>query len=363
MRQQDEQSALPKREATVSLTPLAQLLRARGDGRQSQRPRRRLLHMQWEADDSCALWLSDSSLMPPAAPSYAAAPSPSLSLVHSLPSTTVVVRFRHSLHLQLLRAFVHPSAGQGESLVIHDLAVSASSPCPVLTADRFTELLLPQVDVRCDVRDFQLTSQYQQAVASLRPVQRCDPFDPSVTLALATQLVPPFALPPAVLPLSSLLTSDALLGPTASPVLQRYGLFSIDGVVMRLVSPPSLTRQCSRCGQEAACERDRRSQLALYCSRCRGVSAAPQPVVARLQVDMKCAGIVPVLRVELSPALVSSVLGAVLGGEKEMEAALLSRRVQCLCVCEGARTESVRVQELRLKAVEAAKDVRLQQTS
>ena len=317
----------------------------------------RLLHVQWASDRECQVWLSDASLMPGSQP---------------LLSSCVLVTFRHFLHLQLLRSFFHPADPLGSSVVIQDLLVacppeSILGPCVSVEADAFTELLLPKEDLRCDVTGFETTQHYHHARAALLMIDAVDPLCPSVTLSLAQQLVSPFAILPSILPLSSLLTAHAMLGQTASPALQRSGLFLVDGVVMGVSGRALVLRQCPACGFEMAfVAAERRSPLSAFCERCKQMAPEAHPLVGRVLVDVKCSDVVHALKVELSPAVVSACMSgisaaarqAALADERELRSHLLSKRVRCLCACVAPKDSAVPARELSLRAMDEARDLR-----
>ena len=299
-----------------------------------------LMHLQWTCDGQCLAWVSDASLMPSATP--AASPPP---------SSCLLISFHHFLHLQLLRSFIHPHDPQACSLVIQDLLLSPPPPpstatWPTVMADAFTELLLPRDDLRCEVEGFEQTQQHQHARAALRVQQAVDPHCPSVALALPQQLVAPFPVLPFLPPLSSLLTSHALLGATASCSLQLFGLFLIDGVIMHVHSAATLTRRCPSCAHETShIKGERRSLFSSFCLLCKAVTNEPHPLVGRVIVDVKCSDVVQLLQMELSPGVLAGLLAdvgmamlAVLSDEKELRGHLLSKRVRCASVCAKPKT-------------------------
>ena len=321
-----------------------------------------LMHVQWTSEGECLAWLSDASLMPPATTVAASPP----------PSSCLVVAFHHFLHLQLLRSFLYPHDPKACSLVIQDLLLSPPPPAstatwPGVTADGFTELLLPRDDLRCEVVGFEQTQQHQQARTALRVLQATDPLAPSVHLTLPQHLAAPFATIPFLPPLSALLTSHALLGPIASPSLQLFGLFLIDGVIMQVHSAAALLRRCTSCLHESPYVRaERRSLFSSFCLVCKAVSNEPQPLVGRVVVDVKCSDVVQLLQVEISPAVLAALLTdvglasalAVMSDEVELRAQLLSKRLRCACVCAQPRAMAVPVKELTLRGVDEARDLR-----
>ena len=369
MKAQHEQTLLSVSHAPHRITPLLSLLTA-SDGKQTARVHVhvKVLHIEWENDDSCVVWASDSSLMPSAA-----------NCSHPLPPTTVIVHFTYHLHVQQLRAFVHSVDEQSNSLLIRDLVFSASTSAawPLqLTADTYTELCAPRVSEGASVEGFEQTVVYERLRRQLRVATRLDVFS-SCSVSMAEQLVPPFTPLPSRLSLSSLLTPTALHGYTASPLLQRYGLFDVEGVVMTVHTPALLSRQCSECGYlspyQGSGRRSGGLHLSAYCRRCHTQSSAAHAVVGRVWVDVQCSDIhmLHTVRMLLSSGEVSRCLQgrsamdgaaanvlALLQDEGVVREQLMSKRVQCVCRCEQPSEASVRAQELQLLAVEPNKDLR-----
>ena len=359
-----EQSLIPAEHLRCeqSLTHLRELITGeRREGRVVVHVR--VMHIQWTAPDEALVWLSDPSLMP-STPSMAASH-------HPPPSNCLVVAFHRFLHLQLLRSFIHPSDLHASALLIQDLLLTPSSSStgtwPTVEADAFTELLLPFDDLRCEVVGFEQTQQFDQARAALGFVNAVDPRCPSVPLALPQHLVAPFTVVPVIPPLSSLLTSQALMGQTASLALQRFGLFVLDGVVLQVHGPALLVRQCPACGYEMAhVKGERRSLLSAFCPLCKGMSGEAHPVVGRVVVSVKCSDIVQALQVELSPALLNGSVGdvskgsrlAVLTDEEELRGALLSKRIRCICVCVEPKDSAMAVRDLVFRSMDEGREVR-----
>ena len=375
MRAQHEQTLLTVTHAPHRITPLLSLLTPPSEGKPTARAHVhvKVLHVEWESDDSCVAWVSDSSLMPSAT-----------NASHPLPPTTVIVHLSYHLHIQQLRSFIHPPNEQSNSLLIRDLTVTTPPPTTTttwplhLTADTFTELCLPRPSDGATVPGFEQTLVYEQQRRQLRVVTRADPFDKGGhSVSMAEQLVPPFTPLPTRLSLSSLLTPTALHGYTASTLLQRYGLFDVEGVVMAVYPPALLSRQCGECGYLSGYEGGgRRSgglQLSAYCRRCHCQSSEPHAVVGRVWVDVQCSDIhmLHTVRMLLSTGEVSRCLHgrlAVDGGAASVQSLLqddavvreqlLSKRVQCVCRCEEVREGSVSAQELQLVAMEPNKEWR-----
>ena len=267
MKAQHEQTLLTVSHTPHRITPLLSLLTATG-GKPTARVHVhvKVLHVEWESDDSCVVWVSDSSLMPSTTNSS-----------HPLPPTTAIVHFRYHLHIQQLRSFIHSADDQSNSLLIRDLLASTSTNTawPVqLTADTYTELCVPRPYDGASVDGFEQTIVYEQQRSQLRVITRVNVFSSSATVSMSEQLVAPFAVLPSRLSLSSLLTPTALHGYTASPLLQRYGLFDVEGVVMAVHTPALLSRQCAECGYLSALEGSSRRSggLNAYCRRCHSQS-------------------------------------------------------------------------------------------
>ena len=368
MRAQHEQTLLTVSHAPHRITSLLSLLTAFG-GKPTARVHVhvKVLHVQWESDDSCLVWVSDSSLMPSAT-----------NATHPLPPTTVIIHFSYYLHIQQLRSFIHSCSEQSNSLVIRDLVVvstSSDAAWPLqLTADTYTELCLPRPYEGANVDGFEQTVVYEHQRQQLRVVTRVDVLS-SCSVSMSEQLVPPFAPLPSRLSLSSLLTPTALHGYTASPLLQRYGLFDVEGVVMAVHTPALLSRQCGECGYLSAYEGGGRrgGGLSAYCRRCHCQSREAHAVVGRVWVDVQCSDIhmLHTVRMLLSTGEVSRCLqgrlavdGAAVSVQLLLQDGdvvreqLLSKRVQCTCRCDAVREVSVSAQELQLVALEPNKDLR-----
>ena len=367
MKAQHEQTLLKVSHAPHRITSLLSLLTVAGDKQAARvHVHVKVLHVEWENDDSCVVWVSDSSLMPSAT-----------NASHPLPPTTVIVHFSYHLHIQQLRSFIHSVNNQSNSLLIRDLVIHSSSDptWPLqLTADTYTELCLPRPSDVASVDGFEQTLVYEQQRRQLRVVTRVDVFT-SCSVSMSEQLVPPFAPLPSRLSLSSLVTPTALHGYTASPLLQRYGLFDVEGVVMAVHTPALLSRQCGECGYLSATDGSSRRSggLNAYCRRCHSQSTVPHAVIGRVWVDVQCSDIhmLHTVRMLLSTAEVSRCLQgrlAVDGATTSVQSLLqddvvvreqlLSKRVQCVCRCDEVCEVSVRAEELLLVAMEPNQDWR-----